>query len=115
MLLTTISGLDDQDLADRMRRTARMLCCSPVLIEQAVDEAVTSRKFGATESAAIGAGINLIHQFTQGRVTAHPPGHNTPSCELAGRVPFSWVESWWFIGGGLAVVVALAWLLSRSL
>lgn len=62
MLLTPITSLNDQTVAEAMREIAQKRHCDTILTEQSVDEAVRLFQSGASRGEAINSGLALIIQ-----------------------------------------------------
>src|SRR6185369_3947542 len=102
MLLTTITSLDDQEIAERMRAIAVRLHCNRALTEQAADEAVMTYQRTGSADKALSSGIEFIWSFRQPVEVPTSPAANDHV-----RDPFTWVESWPVIVGALGVALLM--------
>ena len=97
MLLVTLTSIDDQVAADRMRRVAVRMHAAAPFTEWAVDEAVSVYRETGDMGKAINAGVEFLHRVFSAPQGEHGPGEDTPP------PPFAWVESWPSIAAGLVI------------
>lgn len=117
MLLAIWTNLDEATIVERVRANAAQARAGHALTQQAVEEAIDHFRAQGVKhkdvNAAVFAGVLFLNQFLldQRRAAAIvaaslSPKEAKPAMSLA-RVPFGWVESWWFIAAALAVAAAI--------
>lgn len=95
MLLTTIHCLDDQHVAERMRRIAGTLHASDQVAEQAADTAVAAYQATGSIQFALAEGIRFVEEASAERQRllrlARTPAESDPEPSLP-LIHFAWIE-----------------------